>query len=385
MTLSPSRAPAAGAPFRVLVVDDSAIVRGMMARWIAETTDLVMIGAAVDGAQAVRKVTELQPELCVLDIEMPVMSGLEALPLLLRERPGLGVVMASTLTVKGGEVALRALDLGASDYIAKPQASGLGGANAYRDELLDKLRRLGEAARRRSPASPAARAAPAPAPAPASPSPFQISDRAAGPISPASFKRVHPSLTVIAASTGGPPALRQVLTGLGPSWPTPIMIVQHMPTTFTKVLAEHLTKGTGVETREAVPGEPLLRGVAYVAPGDWHMGVALAGGHPSVKLEQTPPENWCRPAADPLFRSAAAAYRDRVLAIVLTGMGADGREGARVLAQHGAYVIAQDEASSVVWGMPGAVVGAGLADAIRPLDRIPEAAWAVMRGVNHAG
>jgi two-component system chemotaxis response regulator CheB len=367
-----SPSPAAGKPFRVLVVDDSAIVRGMMARWLGEAADFEVVGAATDGAQAVKKAAEVDAELCVLDVEMPVMNGLEALPQLLRARPGLRVVMASTLTVKGGEVALRALDLGAADYIAKPQASGLGGATAYRDELLDKLRRLGEAGRRR-PMLVARPTAVVPSAAPAAPA-----------IAPPPSRRSAPSLTVIASSTGGPPALAKVLSGLGPGWPTPIMIVQHMPSTFTRVLADHLCKQAGVETCEAAAGQVMQAGRAYVAPGDWHMTVALEAGRPVVRLDQNAPENWCRPAADPLFRSAASVYRDRVLAIVLTGMGADGREGARALAAQGAYVIAQDEATSVVWGMPGAVVGAGAAHAVKPLDRVAEAAWSLVRGSAHA-
>jgi len=364
-----------GAPLRVLIVDDSAIVRGMMSRWFSETTDLEVVGVATDGAQAIQKTAALCPDVCVLDIEMPVMGGLEALPVLLKTQPGLRVVIASTLTVKGGEVALRALDLGAADYIAKPSSTGLGGATAYRDELIDKLRRLG-AARRHVAAAPRLPVTPALAPA---------AGAVAQPITAAEKARVFkPSLTVIAASTGGPPALREVLKGLGRTWPTPIMIVQHMPTTFTQILAEHLNKNSGVPTREAADGDVVLPGHAYIAPGGWHMRVSVEGGRPVARLGQEPAENWCRPAADPLFRSAAAAYHDRVLAIVLTGMGADGREGARMLAAQRSYVIVQDEGSSVVWGMPGSVVAAGLADEVKSLEAIPASAWSLVRGVSNA-
>lgn len=364
MTLT-ATAPAqdSGSRFKVLLVDDSVVVRGMVSRWIAETGDLELAGMAVNGEQALKKAEAQDYDLCVLDVEMPVMGGLEALPKLLALRPRMKVVMCSTLTREGGAVTLRALDLGAADFVAKPEASRLGGALAFRDELFGKLRRLGEAGVRRA-------AAPrTPAPVPAAP-----------PRPPAAAKAfTRPQITLIGSSTGGPPALRTLLAGMGPAWPTPILIVQHMPATFTKILAEHLTKGCGLPVSEAVEGQSFEPGQAYVAPGDWHLSVRR-GTRPSAHLDQDPAENWCRPAVDKLFRSAAATYGAGCLAIILTGMGHDGRDGARDLAAKGAAILAQDEASSVVWGMPGAVVTAGLADEIRPLADLAESAWAIVRG-----
>lgn len=361
---SPATSASPKPRYRVLLVDDSVVVRGMVSRWIAETDDLELAGMAVDGAAALKRAEAQDFDLCVLDVEMPVMGGLEALPKLLALRPRMKVVMCSTLTREGGAVTLRALDLGAADFVAKPEASRLGGALAFRDELFAKMRRLGEAGARR------AAIARAPAPPVVQPEPRK----------PATQKtHMRPQLTVIGSSTGGPPALRILLAGMGPTWPTPILIVQHMPATFTKILAEHLTRGCRLPVSEAAEGQVFEAGQAYVAPGDWHLTVRR-GTHLTGHLDQDPAENWCRPAVDKLFRSAASACGAGCLAIILTGMGHDGRDGARDLAARGATILAQDEASSVVWGMPGAVVTAGLADEVRPLADLADSAWAIVRG-----
>jgi two-component system chemotaxis response regulator CheB len=390
MSAATAASPVRTGPFQVMIADDSAIVRGMLTRWMDEVTDLKMIGYAPDGAQAIKRVAELQPELLILDVEMPVMGGLEALPGLLKACPGLQIVMASTLTTQGGKVALEALDLGAVDYVAKPSASHLGGANAYRDDLFEKLRRLGESSRRRaasryaySQTSRVARpveAAPSPAPArSAIATAASIAPRRELAASIASHPPVEPAVLLLAASTGGPPALKTFLKSLGPNWPTPILIVQHMPANFTPVLAEQLSKVGGPSVVEAKDGMRIEAGHAYLAPGGWHMRLANEEGRVVTKLDQGPEENYCRPAADPLFRSAAALFGRRVLGVVMTGMGKDGQNGSQVVTDAGGRVFAQDEASSVVWGMPGSVVNAGLASKVAPVDVLAQSALVTVR------
>ncbi|MFO1014587.1 MAG: chemotaxis response regulator protein-glutamate methylesterase [Caulobacteraceae bacterium] len=371
MTLAPKPQAQPARPYRVMIADDSAVVRGLVSRWLAERPEFEVVAIAGDGGQAVKRAGEIDADLCVLDVEMPVLSGLEALPKILALRPQMKVIMCSTLTHQGASVTLKALDLGAADYVAKPEATRIGGATAFRDELLSKLIRLGEAKARRAAiqAPSATRAAPAPMPSPPPAAAASAPRRLAN----------APLITVIGSSTGGPPALRTVLSDLGPAWPTPIAIVQHMPATFTKILAEHLSTACKMKVQEARHGEAMDAGCAYVAPGDWHLTLRR-GPRPIAQLDQDPAENWCRPAVDKLYRSAAATYGGGVLAIILTGMGHDGREGARALVAKGATVLAQDEASSVVWGMPGAVVEAGLASQIAPISQIGQAAWNLAKG-----
>ena len=338
----------------VLIIDDSAVVRGLVARWVEADPRLQVAATCADGDQGVKRAAELKPDLVVLDIEMPRMDGLTALPQILKAAPRAKVIMASTLTRKGGEITMRALSLGAADYAPKPEAGRVAGAEAYRKELLDKLVALG----------PRMAAQPARAPAPARPV-------AARPQAPAR----RPSLIAIGSSTGGPQALRDVIAALPRDTNVPIVITQHMPKLFTAILAEHLSK-LGLPAKEATHGETLKPGHIYLAPGDFHMTLKGGQGGPIIaQLDQGPPVNFCRPAVDPLFNSCAAVAGNGVLAVVLTGMGHDGRDGARIVREAGGQVIAQDQASSVVWGMPGAVAEAGLADQILPLKDIgPELA-----------
>ncbi len=351
--LTPAAPPAATRP-RVLVVDDSAVVRGLVARWIEADNRLDLAATCPDGEQGLRRATELQPDLVVLDVEMPRMDGLTALPLILKAVPKARVVMASTLTRQGADVTMKALSLGAADFAAKPAAGQLGGAETYRVELLEKLNAL--------------------CPRPAPPRPVSAPLRS-GP-RPAAAR---PSLIAIGASTGGPQALRAVISALPADTSAPILIAQHMPRVFTAMLAEHLSK-LGLPAAEAVDGERLRPGRIYLAPGDFHMTVRPGPGGLYAALDQNPQVNFCRPAVDPLFMSLADAGVRGVLAVVLTGMGSDGREGARRLVEAGAQVIAQDRASSVVWGMPGAVAEAGLADMILPLSDIGPEIARRMRG-----
>jgi len=358
---------------RVLVIDDSAVARGLMTRWIEEDPDLVLVGAATDGEQGIRKAEELRPELIVLDVEMPKMDGLAALPVLLKTVPGSRVVMASTLTRRGGEVTIRALSMGAADYVPKPQAGRLAGAEEFRRDLLTKLKALAPRQKKADPApaaTPQLRAVPG-APAPAKPS-RAFRPVAAAPISRGTTPRSTqpPAIIAIGSSTGGPEALRLVISKCVAGLKAPIVIAQHMPALFTKILAEHLTKASNLPCKEAEDGERLLAGQVYVAPGDFHFTVRRdAAGYYAV-LDQTPPINFCRPAVDPLFHSVAEATGGKALGVILTGMGHDGREGVRALRAAGGTIIAQDEATSIVWGMPGAVAEAGLADQILPLSEI---------------
>ena len=391
---------------KIMIVDDSAVVRGLISRWLEHEPDLVLAGLAIDGAKGVEKVKEVQPDVLILDIEMPNMGGLEALPKLLAAKPGLKVLMASTLTTRGASVTLRALELGAADYIPKPDSTRIGGADGFRTELLTKIRAL--CGRTRAwPVAPnlaannASSAGSSPAPSTSSPpaahnlntsptmghshatpQPSQPYLRPAAPVvqlRPRSGpKRID--VLVVGASTGGPPALRNFLLGLGPDWKLPILIVQHMPATFTAILAEHLDKALPQKVQEAKDGMLIESRNVYIAPGDWHMTIKNDPICKQIKLDQGPQVNWCRPAVDPLFKSAAEAYGNHALAVVLTGMGHDGRDGAQALVNVGASVMAQDEASSVVWGMPGAVAEAGLAEIIKPVEGLFAACKAFSRG-----
>ncbi len=396
MALNPN--PAASLrPLKIMIVDDSAVVRGLISRWLEHESDMVLAGLATDGAKGIEKVREVQPDVLILDIEMPNMGGLEALPRLIAAKPGLKVLMASTLTTRGANVTLRALELGAADYIPKPDATRIGGADGFRTELLTKIRALcgrtrlwpvpPSAAQNQpaGPSSPEARhtphaahghmpssaptAAPRPVIVPITPT---LRPRSTGP------KRIDALL--VGASTGGPPALRNFLMGLGPDWKLPVLIVQHMPATFTAILAEHLDKALPQKVQEAKDGMLIESRNVYIAPGDWHMTIKPDPICKQIRLDQSPQVNWCRPAVDPLFRSAAEVYGNHALGVVLTGMGHDGRDGAQALVNVGASVMVQDEPSSVVWGMPGAVAEAGLAEIIKPIDGLSQACKAFARG-----
>lgn len=344
-----------------MLVDDSVVVRGMVSRWLQEAGGVEIVGVAVDGQHALKKLAECDPDVCILDIEMPVMSGLEALPRLLALRPRMRVIMASTLSERGAAVTLKALELGAADFLPKPTAQRLGGAEDYRRDLVEKVMALG---RDRAPATPTPKST-SPQAASLQPAPLQV--RRAAPVA----MRRRAEALVIASSTGGPAALRRLIEGLPPGWTAPILIAQHMPADFTPALAKMLAAVTTRRVAEGQPGETLQSNRVYVAPGNHHMTVRRsAAGTPFLRLDQEPPINWCRPSADPLFASAAEVWGGAVVGVVLTGMGHDGRDGARQLVSAGAPLIAQDEASSVVWGMPGAVVEAGLARTVLPLDEI---------------
>ncbi len=358
-------------PIRVMLVDDSAVIRGMIDRWLRAETAISVVGTAPNGAAALRQLERCEPEVVVLDIEMPEMDGLAALAGLLALRPDLKVIMASTLTLRNAEISLRALRAGAADYIPKPESTReSGAAEAFQRELIAKIKALGAASRlhpgrRRAPPRAAATARPAPA------EPHSLYGKA--PIALRKPSLVAPRVLAIGSSTGGPQALFRLFGALKNRIRLPILITQHMPPSFTTILAEHLGRISGTPSAEGRDGEPLVPGRIYLAPGDWHMTVNDKGGQKSIQLLQTPPENFCRPAVDPMFRSLAAAYGPAVLAVVLTGMGQDGLRGGHSVVDAGGTIVAQDEGTSVVWGMPGAVATAGLCSAVLPLDQVAPA------------
>jgi two-component system chemotaxis response regulator CheB len=353
--------PAAQAPIRVMIVDDAVVVRGLVSRWIEEEPDLAVAASLRTGRDAVAQIERVNPDVVVLDVEMPELDGISALPLLLEKKRDLVVIMASTVTRRNAEISLRALALGAADYVPKPETNrGVTTSVEFRRELIEKIRHLGQ--RRRGAAV---------ARAPASPlRPIERADRA-GPIKLHPFALVMPRVLLIGASTGGPQALNAVIARLGPVVDSaPVLITQHMPAMFTTILAEHLARASERPAREAVDGEPIRPGTIYVAPGGRHLRVAAHNGGPVVALDDGPLINFCRPAVDPLFASAARVYGSAALAVILTGMGQDGAQGAGAIAAAGGSVIAQDEATSVVWGMPGTAAHAGVCSAVLPLDQI---------------
>ncbi|WP_114394486.1 protein-glutamate methylesterase/protein-glutamine glutaminase [Oleisolibacter albus] len=368
-------------PFRVMVVDDSAVIRGLISRALETDPEIKVIASVANGQMAINTLQRQILDVIVLDIEMPVLDGLSALPHLLQVDPNVKVVMASTLTAKGADVSLRALRAGAADYVPKPSSTReLTGADNFKRELTEKVKAWGAAARRADPkkaASAAAPARPASVTAPVQPStgftlptPVRVKPEP----QPIQLRPMpldlRPDLIAIGSSTGGPQALFEVMSHLK-DLPQPILITQHMPATFTTILAEHITRQCGVPTTEAKDGEPIVGRHAYVAPGDFHMLVnQKAPGMNMIALSKDAPENFCRPAVDPMLRSIVKAYGRRVLVCILTGMGHDGQKGSDQVVQSGGAVVGQDEASSVVWGMPGAVATAGLCSAVLPLKEI---------------
>jgi two-component system chemotaxis response regulator CheB len=364
---------------RVMVVDDAIVVRTLVSRWIEEAPGLSVVATPRNGREALDLLDEVKPDVVVLDVDMPELDGISTLPRLLQKRRDVAVIMASALTRENAEVTLKALALGAADYIPKPEAEGgLMTSAAFQRELIEKIRALG-ARRRRRPVPPAyARRQGAPA-----------TRRLAGTIQriakwrPAAAERVPhahklrpfssvvPRVLLIGASTGGPQALGRLVSRLDPVTDTaPILITQHMPATFTTILAEHLGRASARPVHEAVHDEPVLAGRIYLAPGGRHMRVARRNGTAVIELDDGPPLHFCKPAVDHLFTSAAEVWGGWNLALVLTGMGTDGAAGAAAIANSGGSVIAQDEATSVVWGMPRAALATGACSAMLPIEQI---------------
>src|SRR5450755_867244 len=359
-------------PLRVMVVDDSVVIRGLISRWIAAEPDMVVAASLRTGLDAVNQIERVNPDVAVLDIEMPELDGISALPLLLAKKRNLIIIMASTLTRRNAEISFKALSLGASDYIPKPESTREPtAAETFRHDLIQKIRSLGAKVRRTVPVSPSPPLAPVldrpreplPRPPTAALAQPQLMRRA--------FSTQTPRVLLIGSSTGGPQALMTLVTELGPVIDrVPVLITQHMPPTFTTILAEHLGRSGQRPALEAVDGEIVKAGRIYLAPGGRHMRVVRHGIDAAIALDDGPPVNFCKPAVDPLFASAIEVWQGGILAVVLTGMGSDGMRGGKEIVAAGGSVIAQDEASSVVWGMPGAAANAGICAAVLPLGQI---------------
>jgi two-component system chemotaxis response regulator CheB len=337
-------------PVRVLIVDDSVVVRKLLSEAMASSPEVRLAGTASSGAIALAKIPQLNPDVITLDIEMPGLDGIQTLKEIRRLYPKLPVIMFSTLTECGAATTLEALSLGASDYLAKPTNSeSLASAmEQIRRDLIAKIISL-----TRSDSQP----------------------MFASPALPSRRARTGTSrieILAIGTSTGGPNALAEVIPRLPDGFPVPVVVVQHMPPLFTRLLAERLSSRARIPVHEAEAGSTLEPGHAWIARGDYHMMVARKGLQTVLELNQDPPENSCRPAVDVLFRSVAQIYGPNVLGVVMTGMGSDGARGAVHIREAGGEIFVQDEASSVVWGMPGAVVHSQSANKICPLTEISQ-------------
>ena len=331
---------------RVLVVDDAVVVRRLVVEALNGDPEIEVVGTASNGKIALDLLPQLAPDAVTLDVEMPELDGLATLKAVRIAHPKLPVVMLSALTERGGSITLDCLAAGASGYVTKPSAANMGSAvERLRAELAPMLKAF------------CAKVSAAPAPlvrtAPAAP-----------------HRRTDPEILAIGVSTGGPNALAELIPALPADFPLPVVVVQHMPPVFTRLLAERLAAKSRLSVVEAVDGDRIVPGKVFIAPGDRHLVLERRGDDVVAVLTQDPPENSCRPAVDPLFRSVGRCFGGRVLALVLTGMGRDGLRGCEVLKEAGAEVLVQDEATSVVWGMPGFVARAGLADDVLPLSKI---------------
>lgn len=369
--VSPREATTAAPARRVLIVDDSVVVRGLFSRWISEHPGLTVVGVAADGRAAIEAAGRLKPDLVILDLDMPEIDGLAALPQILAQSPSSIVLIASSLTRRNARLSLRCLALGAVDVLPKPEGNrDLTVSLEFRRELVAKLIDICDAKPRIRPAQPAQTLLP--------------SQQAPGLVTNlASFVTTTPRYLLVGASTGGPRAVSRLLGDIGPKLANlTTLVVQHMPPVFTASFADQIASHTGHPAREPLDGEQLVPGSIYVAPGGRHLGIERRLGHPVARIDDGPPVRFCRPAVDVLFNDAAQIIGNAAIGIILTGMGSDGTDGSRALRASGCAVIAQDEATSTVWGMPGSVAKAGLASKVMPLEEIGPAMRSLLsRGV----
>src|SRR5512138_3356819 len=359
-------------PIRVMVVDDSVVIGGMIARWIDAEPDMKVAASLRTGLDAVNQLERINPDVAVLDIEMPELDGISALPQLLAKKRDLIIIMASTLTRRNAEISFKALSLGASDYIPKPESTReASAAETFHHDLIQKIRHLGARARRRTSPAPSPAIAPVPGRVRAVPVQPAAAPVAHLPLARRPFGVLAPRVLLIGSSTGGPQALMTLVAEIGPVIDRfPVLITQHMPPTFTTILAEHLARASHRPAHEAVDGEVVKPGRIYLAPGGRHMRVVRHGAETVIALDDGPPVNFCKPAVDPLFNSAIDVWQGSIMSVILTGMGSDGMRGGKDIVAAGGSVIAQDEATSVVWGMPGAAANAGICAAVLPLNQI---------------
>ncbi len=346
-------------PIRILIVDDSVVVRKALTDGLSQDPDLEVVGSSSNGRLALAKLRNLQVDIILLDIEMPEMNGLETIPEIRKILPKVPIIMFSTLTERGAETTLEALSLGATDYVTKPSNMNMGSTSqSITLELIPKIRTLCRLSNVSD--HPSARN---------STSAVKVQPAVIR-MRPAAFGSARISIVTIGVSTGGPDALGILLPSIPANFPLPIVIAQHMPPVFTLMLAKRLSERCSIPVRECVSGDLLEPGCIWIAPGDYHMVVQEENNHKVLRTNQGPRENFCRPSVDVLFRSVAQLYGAKTLGVILTGMGQDGLKGCEALCEAGASVIIQDEASSVVWGMPGFVARAGLAEKILPLNQI---------------
>lgn len=344
---------------RVMLVDDSAVIRGLLARTLEADKDIEVVSSVHNGQMAVNAIKKSNPDVIVLDIEMPVMDGITALPLLLKEKPSVQVLICSTLSRQGAAISIKALELGATECLVKPMSNAeVSSSSDFQDNLLNLVKTLGKTSAKTAPHAPSAQP-----------------DEKAKVLHdfPLRDKKLaytgKPSIVAIGSSTGGPQALFQALRDIE-GITVPIVITQHMPKTFTALLAEHIEQNCGIPAHEGADGMPLQGGHAYVAPGGYHMEIVRNNGKLEISLNDGPQENFCKPSVEPMMRSVIDLYGNKVLGLMLTGMGNDGLEGFKLLAEKGGNVIAQDEMTSVVWGMPGAVALAGICTEVLPIHEI---------------
>ena len=368
---------------RAMVVDDSVVIRRLVADVLAADPEIEVVGTAVNGKNALDKIPMLKPDILTLDVEMPVMDGLQTLVEVRKTYKKLPIIMFSTLTERGAGATLDALERGASDYVTKPANVGSlsESMEAVRSQLIPKIKSLTGRApvvRQARPAfgpGPEQAGARGPAGAPAAPT---------GPLK-AAAPGTRFDVVAIGVSTGGPDALTTLVTALPADFPVPIVVTQHMPPVFTALFAQRLNAKAKVAVREAAAGDVLKPGVVLIAPGDWHMRFKAGASGTTVTLDQGPQENYCRPAVDPMFRSIAELHGGHVLSVIMTGMGSDGHRGAEHIIRAGGGLLVQDEATSVVWGMPGAAVQAGLPCDVLPLGKLAETIVTRVRAGRSAG
>jgi len=342
------RVPGAKAsPVRVLLVDDSAVIRGIMRRWIDDEAGLDVVGSAINGQEAISEAARVQPDIIILDLDMPIMSGMDALPELKKILPDVKILISSTLTTRNARASLAAMNAGAADYLAKPDAAT--SRDHFREQLVSKLRALGEESKVKDNASVMQTAG------------FEPTRRWRGQM----------KALAVGASTGGPQALNELFGVLAGQFDNcAVFVTQHMPAHFTKLLGEDLSQRIELPGGEAKDGDKVLPGRLYMAPGGFHMRIVEEAGALRIALSDGPAINFCKPAVDPMFASLAMHFGVDCAAVVLTGMGSDGAMGAKQIRDNGGIVLAQDQATSTVWGMPGAAVAVGAVDQILPLRKI---------------
>ncbi len=367
---------------KVLVVDDTIVYRKAVSDILGEMPGVEVVGVAHNGKIALSKIETLQPDLLTLDIEMPEMNGLEVLQYLQQHAPQVSAIMVSTLTSEGGDMTMRALELGAYDFILKPTATNSVESKKQLKSLLTPLIKAFQTGRTTIGSMQSAVSRPgngriSPVTslglrAQTKPSVSSTLGKTAGVVKSPAKRQGKSEIITIGISTGGPNALARMMPMLPGDLGVPVVIVQHMPAVFTKSLANSLNAKCALTVKEAQDGEPIQANVAYIAPGGKQMKLVASadGTNRLIKITNDPPENSCKPSADYLFRSVADYYVGRTTAVIMTGMGSDGTKGLQVLKQKGAFIIGQDETSCVVYGMPKAPAEIGLTDVVAPLDKI---------------